>query len=165
MAIEGARPVTRQVSPHLIVDDVDAAATFYKAAFGAVELYRGTMPNGLVMHAQLRVFDSTVLLTFAGMPGGDGGKMQSPKTLGGSSTMLEIYVDECDAAYRKAIEAGGTPWLEPCDQFYGDRYGILIDPFGHVWALATPKEMLSPMELQQRMEAMFRNPPACPEPV
>ena len=154
MAILGARPNDRQIAPHLIVRDGEAAIAFYRQAFGAVELYRSPMPAGAGIHAQLRIGSSTVLISTESLLHEPDLRVRAPETLGGSSTILELYVDDVDATYQRALDAGATPTLPPADQFFGDRYGQIRDPFGHIWALATVKETLTPEEIQRRIAAL-----------
>src|SRR3954453_13097811 len=123
MAIKGARPNNRQISPHLLVRDGEAAIDFYRRAFGAEELYRSPMPAGIGLHAQLRVGDSVVLISTESLMHAPELCARAPETLGASSTILEIYVDDVDAAYQRAVDAGATPTLPPADTFFGDRYG------------------------------------------
>ena len=155
MSIRGARgPQDRGVTPNLMVRGVSEAIEFYQRALGAEVLYRGTMPNGMTLHAQLRVGASFLLLSdeimsHEGMPTG------SPLKLGGTSAILEIFVDDVDAAFQRAINAGGKALGPVTDAFYGDRIGMFADPFGHIWTLATPKEMVTPEELYRRMLEHF----------
>jgi PhnB protein len=151
MAIKGGRPDSRQIAPHLIVRGGGRAVEFYKRAFGAEELYRSEMPSGIGLHAQLRIADSVV-------PGSDENlqrhpevRVGAPETLGGTGLLLELYVDDVDAWYQRAVQAGATPSMPPTDTFFGDRYGWVTDPFGHIWSLATVKEMLTPDEIAARM--------------
>jgi len=155
MSIRGARgPQDRGVTPNLMVRGVSEAIEFYQRALGAEVLYRGTMPNGMTLHAQLRVGASFLLLSdeimsHEGMPTG------SPLKLGGTSAILEIFVDDVDAAFQRAINAGGKALGPVTDAFYGDRIGMFADPFGHIWTLATPKEVVTPEELYRRMLEHF----------
>jgi uncharacterized glyoxalase superfamily protein PhnB len=154
MSIQGARPNDRRISPHLIVRDGEGAIDFYQRAFGATVLYRSPMPAGAGIHAQLRIGDSTVLISTENLTHDPDLRVRAPETLGGSSTVLELYVDDVDAAYQRAVEAGATPTMPPMDTFFGDRYGQLRDPSGHVWALAMVKEELTPAQIQERMAAL-----------
>lgn len=155
MSIRGARgPQDRGVTPNLMVRGVSEAIEFYQRALGAEVLYRGTMPNGMTLHAQLRVGASFLLLSdeimsHEGMPTG------SPLKLGGTPAILEIFVDDVDAAFQRAINAGGKALGPVTDAFYGDRIGMFADPFGHIWTLATPKEVVTPEELYRRMLEHF----------
>jgi PhnB protein len=153
MAIKGARPDTRQISPHLIVRDGQAALRFYQQAFGAEVLYLSEMPSGVGLHAQLRIADSVVLLSSENMQQHPEAHVRAPETLGGTSVLLELYVDDVDAWFQRAVTAGAKPTMQPEEAFFGDRYGWVTDPFGHIWALATVKETLTPEELANRMQA------------
>ena len=155
MSIQGSRrPQDRGVTPNLIVRGVDEAIEFYQQALGAELLYRGTMPNGLTLHAQLRVGASFILLSDEMMSHGEI-PTGSPLKLGGTSAILEIYVDDVDSAFDRAISAGGKAIGEVRDMFYGDRIGCFTDPFRHIWTLAMPKEVVTPEELQRQMVAHF----------
>ncbi len=151
------------VTPYLIVDDAAEAIRFYERAFGATEVMR--LPMGdKIGHAEVRIGDSPVKLSDE-WP--DYGKL-GPKTRGGATSSLMIYVEDVDAAFAKATAAGGEIERPVEDQFYGDRSGTLIDPFGHSWTLATHVEDVSPEEIGRRMAAMSEEPqpqPAQPQPV
>ena len=152
MAILGTRPDNRQIVPFLFVQNGEAAIDYYQRAFGAVLLYRSPMPAGNGIFAQLRIGESVIQV-------GDEAAVRqantplSPQTLGGTSVVLERYVDDVDAAFQRAVDAGGSPTMRPSDTFFGDRYSWVTDPFGHIWGIATVKETLTPDELQKRMEA------------
>jgi len=130
MTIRGGRPNNNQIAPHLLVRDGEAAIEFYRRAFGAVELYRSPMPGGAGVHAQLRIGGSTVLISTENPMHQPDLGVRSPETLGGSPTILELYVDDVDAVYARAIEAGATATLPLSSEFFGDRYGQLRDPYG-----------------------------------
>lgn len=138
------------------------AIEFYERAFGAKVLYRSPMPGGNGIFAQLKIGDSVVQLADEGeghVP--NEFRPASPETLRGTTAILEMYVDDVDAAYRRAIDAGALPTIPPSDAFFGDRYGWVTDPFGHTWALATVKEQLTPEEIERRMGEMLAQ--ACRE--
>ena len=151
MAIKGARPDTRQIAPHLIVDDGPKALHFYTDAFGAEVLYLSEMPGGVGLHAQLRIADSVVLLSTENLQQHPEARARSPRTLAGTSVLLELYVDDVDAWFERAVSHGGTPTMRPADAFFGDRYSWVTDPFGHLWALASVKEVLTPEQIAERM--------------
>jgi len=139
------------VTPYLAVKDAKAAIQFYQQAFGAKEIGRIAMPGGAVGHAELQIGDSRIMLAEE-MP--DWGN-KSPTTLGGSPVGIALYVADVDATYQRALDAGAKV-LEPVkDQFYGDRSGSLLDPFGHKWHILTHIEDLSFEEMQTRCDAMF----------
>lgn len=161
MAIKGTGLKTGQVVAHLLVRGVAQAIEFYERALGARELYRSPLPSGNGLHAQLRVGNSLLLLTDESpkpeeqIPG-----FGSPQSLGGTSVTVQLYVDDVDAAYQRALDAGATPLLPPEDCFWGDRYSMLRDPFGHSWAIATIKEELTPEQVHERMmEAVAQKRP------
>jgi PhnB protein len=167
MAIHGARPNNHQVAPHLIVRDVAQAIDFYQRALGAQVLYRGQIPNGMVVHAHLRIAESVIMVSLENMGADEqamakaetGMRVRAPETLRGTTTILELYVPDVDAAFKRAIDAGGTTKLEVKDQFYGDRYGMFTDPFGHIWALASVKETLTAQEIEARVMGHFASAP------
>ena len=137
------------VTPYIIVDDANAAIDFYTRAFGASEKFR--LPMGdKVGHAELQIGDSVVMLADE-FPERD---IRGPKARGGTSSSLMIYVDDVDTVFQRAIDAGGRldGDMGVKDQFYGDRSGTLIDPFGHKWTVATHVEDVPEDELQRRME-------------
>lgn len=136
------------VTPYLIVDDANAAIDFYKRAFGATELFR--LPMGdKVGHAEIKIGDSHVMLADEFPDMGHLG----PKSRGGTTVSLLLYVNDVDSAFRKAIAEGATEEKPLEDQFWGDRMGTLADPFGHQWSLATHTEDVPPQELESRMKA------------
>ena len=137
----------RTVTPYLTLQDAARAIEFYKRAFGAHETGRMTGPDGKsVMHAELRIGDSLVMLSdeFPEMGA------RSPQSLGGTTASIFLYVPDVDAAFKRAVDAGARAIMPPADMFWGDRFGKLVDPFGHEWAMATHKEDLSPEEIRQR---------------
>ena len=136
------------VTPYIIVNDGNAAIDFYKKAFGATEVLRLPMGNK-VAHAEVKIGDSVIMLSDE-WP--DMGKL-SPKSRGGSTAGLMIYLPDVDAAIQRAIAAGATQERPVEDQFYGDRSGTVVDPFGHSWTLSTHVEDVPEDELQRRMAA------------
>jgi PhnB protein len=142
----------RTLTPSLTVHDAAGAIDFYKRAFGATELRRSAAPDGKrVFHADLQIGDSRLMLSdeFPEM-GGKGG----PKSLGGTPVTLWMYVEDVDAVFKQAVAAGGKELSPVNDMFWGDRYGSLEDPFGHVWSIATRVEDVPDEELRRRVEAM-----------
>lgn len=135
------------ITPHLVCEGAAAAMAYYQQAFDAVETWRLPGPDGKIMHASMRIGDSTIMLVDDFPEHGSLG----PKALKGSPVTLHLYVADVDAAYAQAIEAGGEAKMPPQDMFWGDRYGILIDPFGHSWALATHKQDLTTEEITRAM--------------
>ena len=139
------------VTPYLIVDDAAEAIRFYEKALGATEIFR--LPMGdRIGHAEIRIGDSIVMLSDE-WP--DMGKL-GPKARGGATSSMMVYVEDVDAAYARATAAGATAERPPEDQFWGDRMGSLVDPFGHSWSLATHVEDVSEDEMQRRMEAFSK---------
>ncbi len=129
------------VTPYLVVKGADRVIEFLKQVFGAKETERMSMPDGSVMHAEVRIGDSTVML---GEAGGQWGPMP---------TSLYMYVPDVDAVYQRALKAGATSAMEPADQFYGDRNAGVKDSAGNVWWIATRKEDVAPDEIRRRFEA------------
>jgi PhnB protein len=138
------------VTPYLTVRGAAQAIEFYKAAFGAVELVRMPMPDGSIAHAEVKIGDSPVMFGEENPAWGN----KSPQALGGTPAGLMIYVDDCDAVFDRAVAAGATVMKPLANQFYGDRSGTVIDPFGHAWTVATHVEDVAPEEMQKRMDAM-----------
>ncbi len=140
------------ITPHLVVRGADKAIEFYKNAFGAQVLGVHHTPDGKVMHAGLKIGDSHLMLAdeFPGM-----GSCTSPQTLGGTSATLNIYTENVDQLFNRAVAAGATPTMPLADQFWGDRYGQVKDPFGHNWALAQRVEDVAPEEMERRGRAFF----------
>lgn len=137
------------VTPHLVAQDAAAALAFYVRAFGAVERYRLVEPSGKIGHAEITVGD-TVVMVCDEYP--DFGAV-SPAAYGGSPIKLLIYVDDCDAVVGRAVAAGATLLRPVKDQFHGDRSGMVVDPAGFTWTIATRREDVSPEEMQRRFTA------------
>jgi uncharacterized glyoxalase superfamily protein PhnB len=138
--------------PHLVCDPCSEAIEFYKKAFGAEELMRMPAPDGRrIMHAAIRIGNSHVFLA-DDFPEYCGGKASSPKALRGTPVTIHQYVRDCDAAVKRAVDAGATVVMPVEDMFWGDRYGIVTDPFGHSWSFATHVKDLTPAEIQAGME-------------
>jgi PhnB protein len=139
------------VTPSLVVRDARKAIEFYKKAFGAKERMRIPGPDGNLMHAELQVGDSIVMLADE-MP--DVG-CKAPASVGATSSSLYVYVPDVDAAFERAVEAGAKALMPPSDMFWGDRFGTVEDPSGHRWGLATHKEDPSPAEMEKRQTEFF----------
>lgn len=154
MAVQPIPTGYHTITPYLIVHDAAGAIDFYQRAFGAVESMRLMMPSGTVGHAELRIGDSTIMLA------DECPEMQarSPRAFGGTPVSLLLYVDDVDARFQQAIAAGGKEMRAVQDQFYGDRSGIVADPYGHVWTIATHQEDLSPEEVHRRFEQLVNKP-------
>ncbi len=135
------------VTPALTVDGASEAIDFYKKAFGATETSRAPDPSGQkIWHAEIKIGDSPIMLADAYPDMGYNG----PKSLGGSPVSLMIYVEDVDTVFNRAVDAGATVKEAVTDKFYGDRVGTLLDPFGHVWHVATHKEDVSVEEMEKR---------------
>jgi PhnB protein len=158
MAIEGSVPATGLIVPHLVVKDVEEALEFYEKAFSAVVLYRSPAPSGNGEHIHIKVWDSLVQLSTEEPSQRrelvQGALLASPETLAGSTCVFQIVVPDVDEAYRRAVDHGAVPALPPTDMFWGDRYGWVQDPAGHVWAFAQVKEVLTPQAVEERMKEL-----------
>ncbi|MFL5494982.1 MAG: VOC family protein [Gemmatimonadales bacterium] len=139
------------VTPSIVVDGAAKAIDFYKKALGAEEIMRFPGPDGKIMHAEIRIGDSVIMLVDE-MPDQGG---RGPKLIGGTPVSFFIYGENVDAAWKRAVDAGAKPIMPLDDQFWGDRTGMLEDPFGHHWWLAQHIQDLTPEELQKRSEAFF----------
>lgn len=146
---EHARPETPKLTPHLICRDAAAAIDFYKKAFGASELIRLPGPDGLLMHACLAINGGYVFLADENC----GPDSPSPLALGGTPMSIHLSVDDVDAAVRRAVDAGARLVMPVEDMFWGDRFGMVEDPFGHRWSLATPQRQVTEDELRQGAKA------------
>ena len=148
-------PGFHTLTPHLTVRDADKALEFYKNALGAEVLNVARTPDGKVMHAMLRIGDSPLMLNdeFPEMGG------LSPLSTGGSGVTIHIYTENVDQAFHRAVNAGAKVKMPLMDQFWGDRYGIVTDPFGHSWSLATHIKDMSPEEMQRGQDEAMEMPP------
>src|SRR6266852_8887588 len=148
------------LTPHIIVQDAAKAIEFYKKAFGAQENTRHMAPDGrAVMHAQLKVGNSMLMLANEFPP-----MCVSPKARGGTSVTLHLYVENADAAFDRAVKAGCTVKMPLGDQFWGDRYGQVEDPFGHQWSIATHKQDLTNEQIATNAKVFFANMGKKPAP-
>ena len=146
------------VTPYLIVDGAADAIAYYKEAFGAEEIMR--MPMGdRIGHAEIRIGDSHVMLADEHPDMG----LLGPESRGGVTASLMVYVEDVDTVFADAIEAGGTEERAVQDQFYGDRSGTLVDPFGHRWMISTHVEDVGPEEMQRRMAEQGTHEPETEE--
>jgi PhnB protein len=137
------------VTPYLAVDDAAEAIKYYTKAFGAKERGRMETPDGQVGHAELEIGDSLVMLSDP-FPQGS---TKTPTELGGTSVSVFMYVEDVDAVVKQAVDAGATVTMEVADQFWGDRFGSVKDPFGHSWSIATHVEDVPPEEMAERAKA------------
>ena len=141
--------------PYLVVSDAAGAIEFYKLAFGAIELTRHTAgASEQIAHAHLLVNGGSVMLSddFSGMMGGTS---VTPEALGGSPITLHLVLEDVDTFWTRAVAAGALVKMELADQFWGDRYGQLVDPYGHVWSLGQKKAQLSDEQIRIASEAFF----------
>jgi PhnB protein len=141
------------VTPYLFIRGAGGAIEYYKNIFGATEVIRLSGPIGQVAHAELKIGDSIIMLADENPKIG----AMSPQTAGGVSMCLHVYVEKVDDVVQKAVEAGAKLLRPVQDQFYGDRSGTLIDPFGHMWSVATHVEDVSPDEMKQRAEKAMKH--------
>jgi PhnB protein len=137
------------VTPYLAVDDAAEAIDYYAKAFGAKERVRMETPDGKVGHAELEIGDSLVMLSDP-FPQAS---TKPPNELGGTSVSVFMYVEDVDAVVKQAVDAGATVTMEVADQFWGDRFGSVKDPFGHLWSIATHVEDVPPEEMAERAKA------------
>ncbi len=138
------------VTPHLVCAGAADAIDFYVRAFGAEEIHRLPGPDGRLMHAAVRIGDSVVMLVDE-MP--EHGAL-GPKALNGSPVTVHLYVEDVDAVVAQAVAVGATVMMPVADMFWGDRYGIVIDPFGHHWSVATHQRDMTPEDMQRAMREM-----------
>jgi PhnB protein len=155
MAVEGSVPTLGVIVPHLVVRDAAEALDFYQRAFDAEVLFRSPSPSGVGEHIHIRIWSSLVQLSTEEPAQRrekvEGALLASPETLSASTCVFQIRVDDVDSAYKRAIDQGASPALPPMDMFWGDRYGWVRDPFGHVWAFASVHEILTPQQISDRL--------------
>ena len=149
MAVKPIPEGYHTLSAYLAVDNAAEAIDFYKRAFGAKELVRLDAPGGKIGHAELGIGDSRIMLADQ-FPQST---TKTPKELKGTTFSLFMYSEDVDAAMDKAVEAGATVTMEADDMFWGDRFGAVTDPYGHMWSIATHKEDVSPEEITARGKA------------
>jgi PhnB protein len=157
MAVKPIPDGYHTLTPYLFINGAAKALEYYTQAFGAVESMRVPGPPGKLMHAEMRVGDSAIMLAdeFPDMG------FRGPQTLGGSTVSILLYVEDVDTVFQRALELGGTQLKPLRDEFYGDRTGTLVDPFGHIWTVATHKEDVAPEEMEKRMQAMMQQQGQC----
>jgi PhnB protein len=143
-------------TPYLMVKGAANAIDYYKRAFGATELFRMADDKGTVGHAEIKIGDSVIMLADET----PGAVCHTPRSLGGSSVGMMIYVNDVDTVFKRAVEAGGKSLRPLTNQFYGDRSGTLEDPYGHVWTVATHVEDVPPEELKRRAQQAMKSPGA-----
>lgn len=150
MAVQPVPEGYPRVTPYLSVDGAAEAIDYYTEVLGATERYRLPAPDGKLGHAELSVGDGLIMLAD---PAPDIG-FDHPGSLGGSPVAIHVYVDDVDAVFEKALARGGTEVRAPENQFYGDRNGTFLDPWGHRWSIATHVEDVTPEEMAKRMSEM-----------
>ena len=144
MAVNPIPQGYHSVTPYLVVREVPKLLDFLKHAFNAQEIMRMPQPDGTIMHAEVRIGDSAIMM---------GEAQGEHKPMPGS---IYLYVNDTDATYKRALEAGATSQMEPADQFYGDRHASVVDPVGNRWFIATHIEDVPPDELARRAEAFMK---------
>ncbi len=149
--VNSVPPGYHTVTPYLLIQGASDAIAFYVRIFGAEEITRLTAPDGRIGHAEIRIGESTIMIADE-HPEMD---FLGPKSRGGTTVSLLIYVDHSDDTFNAALDAGATELRPMCDQFYGDRSGTVTDPWGHVWSIATRLEDISPAELKRRFEELY----------
>ncbi|MCC0004122.1 MAG: VOC family protein [Methylobacteriaceae bacterium] len=157
-----AKPIPdgfRTVTPHLVCAGAADAIEFYKKAFGATEMFRLPGPDGRLMHASVMIGDSMVMLVDEMKEMGSLG----PKARGGSSVGIHLQVEDADALFARAVAAGAAVKLPVADMFWGDRYGIVVDPFGHEWSIATHIHDLTPDEIAAAAQEAMKAMKGCPD--
>jgi PhnB protein len=149
MAVKPIPEGYHTLTPSLSVDNAAEAIEFYKRAFGATELARALGPDGKIAHAEIRIGDSMLMLADP-FPQAT---TRPPKELGGTGVTIFLYVEDVDAVFKQAVDAGATSTMDVDDMFWGDRFGSLTDPFGHSWGIATHIEDVPPAEMEERGRA------------
>jgi PhnB protein len=138
------------LTPYMVVKGAREAMAYYSKVFGAQEIVNMPGPGGVVLHAEMQIGNARFMLADENLERGS----KSPQTVGGTSSSVMIYTEDVDGMFKRAVDAGGTVIMPVQDMFWGDRYGSLLDPFGHQWQIATHKEDVTPEEMQKRMQAM-----------
>ena len=152
MAVNSIPESFHSVTPYLSIKGATEALEFYKRAFNATEMFRLPTLSGEIGHADIIIGNSHIMLADQC----EESPIPSPQVLGGSSVGLHVYVEDVDALFAQAVNAGAKEVKPVEDQFYGDRTGTLEDPFGHIWFLATHKEDLTPEDINKRAEVLFK---------
>jgi len=158
---QAVRPIPegyRTVTPHLVCEGASDAIAFYQKAFGAVEIARMAGPDGKIMHAEIRIGDSHIMLADDFPDYGSRG----PLALQGTPVVIHLYVENADAVWAQALEAGARPTMPLSDMFWGDRYGQVADPFGHRWSIATHQQDLTPEQIMEGFNKMMAAGGGCP---
>ena len=153
MSNSQVRPIPEDMhtlTPHIVCADALKAIDYYKRAFNATEAGIMMTPDGKLMHGMIRIGDSALML----MEQNEAWGARGPALLGGSPVTIHLYVKDVDAVFKRAVAEGATATMEPVDMFWGDRYGVLTDPFGHSWSIATHMRDVSPEEMQAEASKM-----------
>jgi PhnB protein len=137
------------LTPYLVCKGAAKAIAFYAKAFGAQETVRMPGPDGSIMHAEVKIGNSMLMLSDENKERGQ----LSPESIGGTACSIMLYAEDVDEVFKRAVAAGAKVEMPPVDMFWGDRMGNIVDPFGHKWAIATHKEDVSPEEMEKRMAA------------
>lgn len=157
----GAPKGYRTITPYLVIEGANKALEFYSKAFGAEVVMKLSMPDGRLCHAEMRIGDSMIMLS-DDFPEMNGGKSRSPLKLGGTPVSVHVYVPNADRTFDRAVAAGCSALMPLTDMFWGDRFGMVTDPYGHMWSIATNVEELSPAEVERAMhEFMAQQQGAC----
>jgi PhnB protein len=151
MAKSHIYPGANSLNAYINIKGCSEAIEFYKKAFGAIEKLRLVMPDGKIGHAELEIEGSLIMMAEENSDWGT----KSPETLGGNPLTIGLYVPDVDKSFQRAIDAGAKEYMPLKDEFYGDRVGQVIDPFGYKWMIATHFEDVSQEEMQIRMDKMF----------
>ena len=151
MAVKAVPDGYHSITPYLVCKGAAKAIEFYTRAFGAKEFVRMPGPEGRIMHAEVRIGDSMLMLADENP---DRGAVAPPAGTLARSASIMFYTDDVDATFKRALDLGASSIQTPTDMFWGDRMGNLMDPFGHQWAIATHKEDVTPDEMQKRMQAI-----------
>ena len=158
MAVKDSVPPIGVIVPHLVVSDAASALEFYRDAFEAEVLYRSPSPSGIGEHIHVKLWSSLVQISTEDPAQRrsklEGAFLASPETLRGSTCVFQVGVSDVDKAYQQAVHHGAIPALPPADMFWGDRYGWVRDPFGHMWAFCTIKEVLTADEIEGRLRKL-----------
>jgi PhnB protein len=149
MAVKPIPEGYHSVTPYLAVEDANKAIEFYKEAFGAEELTRMPGPEGKIAHAEIQIGDSKLMLSDPF----EQSSVRPPSERGGPTASIFLYLEDVDATFERATDAGATVTMPLEDMFWGDRFGSVTDPFGHVWSMATHKEDLTEEEMAERSKA------------
>jgi PhnB protein len=149
MAVEKVPEGYHTLTPYLAVENAADAIEYYKKAFGAEEKFRMDAPGGKIGHAELQIGDSHVMLSDP-FPQSS---TKAPTEIGAATGSIFMYVEDVDAVVKQAVDAGATVTMEVADQFWGDRFGTITDPFGHIWSIATHIEDVPPEEMAERAKA------------